>query len=213
MRPREDRSADLGIGAHPRRRHQLDRGGALLVPELADVEVSLPAVRTRGPEPAEEDVACSLGQALALDHALPLVVELGRRRVGLEHRWLGLLDLKEQRVTLVVADEAARSRPEFQRCRRRQPCARCGRADRCRAGVDDRGGGSRDSPRATVESSSRPSRAACPRTSARAGRARGGSLRIRSSPSIRSVSFEKARSRSLRRALATLRSNALRSFR
>ena len=50
-------------------------------------------------------MARCLGQPLALDHAMALVVELGRRGVGLEHGCLCFLYLQEQRVVVVAADQ------------------------------------------------------------------------------------------------------------
>ncbi len=105
MGAREDPAADLRVHAHRAGRHRVELGGSLLIPELAHVEVALLRVRADGGEPAEHDVAARLGQALPLDHPLSLVRELGRRGVWLEHGRLRLLDLEEERVLLVAADE------------------------------------------------------------------------------------------------------------
>ena len=55
--------------------------------------------------PAQEDVAGGLHQALPGDDPLAVVGELALARVGLDHRPLRLLDLEEQRIVLVAADE------------------------------------------------------------------------------------------------------------
>ena len=58
-------------------------------------------------DPAEHDVARRLGQALALDHALAAVRELALPEERLEHRRLGLLELEEQRIVVVLAEQKA----------------------------------------------------------------------------------------------------------
>src|SRR5262245_26637635 len=73
---------------------------ALHVAELPDVEVES-VLRA----PAEEDVRRSLDQALAHDHALVLMGEGRASGVGGEDGGLGLLDLKEERILVVVARE------------------------------------------------------------------------------------------------------------
>ena len=79
-------------------------GSALVVPELADVVVARSAVEDGGALPAEQHVAGRLHQALALDHALAVVVVIARSEVALEDRRLGLLELEEQRVVVVAAE-------------------------------------------------------------------------------------------------------------
>src|SRR5262249_26306610 len=54
--------------------------------------------------PAEQDVARRLHQALALDDALAVLVELALAEERLEHRGLRLLELEEQRVALVATE-------------------------------------------------------------------------------------------------------------
>ena len=108
---REDRAADLGVCGHPCRRHHLHHGRALLIPELAHVEVPFLAIGALRRQPAEENVARGLSQPLALDDALTLLGELRRRRVRLEHRRLRFLDLKEEGVILVAADQKRYPRP------------------------------------------------------------------------------------------------------
>ena len=79
----------------------------LPVPQLPHVVVAggRPVDRGVDVEPAEEDVARRLHQALALDDALP-VVRPRRRPFGpLEHRRLGLLDLEEQRIVRVSPEQ------------------------------------------------------------------------------------------------------------
>src|SRR5262249_58600594 len=61
--------------------------------ELAHIELP---VRRGILGPAEEQVACRLHDALALDHPLALVA-LEFWRQPLEHGWAGLLELQEQR--------------------------------------------------------------------------------------------------------------------
>src|SRR5882757_5354301 len=61
MRPRERPAAELSVQPHRRRSHPLHLGGALAVPELADVEVAADPLRSRR-QPAEEDVAGGLHQ-------------------------------------------------------------------------------------------------------------------------------------------------------
>ena len=108
---REDRAADFGVCGHPCRRHHLHHGRALLIPELAHVEVPFLTIRPLRRHPAEEDVAGGLSQPLTLDDALTLLGILRRRRVGLEHRRLRFLDLQEEGVTLIAADEKRYPRP------------------------------------------------------------------------------------------------------
>ena len=61
--------------------------------------------------PPEEDVAGALDQALALDHPLAHVGVLARLQERLGHRVLGLLDLQDQRVAVVPADEQGHPAP------------------------------------------------------------------------------------------------------
>ena len=56
-------------------------------------------------QPAEEDVARRLHQPLALDDALAVVRVLALAEVRLEHRRLRLLDLEEERVVVVPAEQ------------------------------------------------------------------------------------------------------------
>src|SRR5207342_1773487 len=87
------------IEGHPGGGHALDVGVHLPVPQLAYVEVSVYAVvQARGAEPAQEDVAGRLHEALAYDDPLTLVLELARPVERGQHRRRGFLDLQEQRV-------------------------------------------------------------------------------------------------------------------
>ena len=52
-----------------------------------------------------EDVACGLHQPLPLDDPLPVVLVLAATEQRLEHRLRGLLDLEEERVALVAAEQ------------------------------------------------------------------------------------------------------------
>ena len=82
-------------------RHRLDHGRTLGVLELPDIQV--PARRTG--RPAEQDVARRLEPALADDDAPAVVLRAGSAREPLEDRRLGLLDLEEQRIVGVVAEQ------------------------------------------------------------------------------------------------------------
>ena len=104
MRLGQRPAAELGVLDHRARLHRLDQGRALRVPELAQVEVALDAVDPGRVQPAEHDVARSLHQPLALDHALAVVGELALAEERLEHRGLRLLRLQEQRVVAVAAE-------------------------------------------------------------------------------------------------------------
>src|SRR5262249_61994941 len=74
--------------------------------ELAYVVVALVAVGPgTGALPAEEDVARRLHQALACNHPLAAVLVLALAGELLEHRALRLLDLQEQRIAIVNAEE------------------------------------------------------------------------------------------------------------
>ena len=86
--------------------HLLDFRGSLPVLELAPVEVAVLAVDAGlDVQPAEEDVAGGLHQPLAGDHPLTVVLELARAEELLEHRCLGLLQLQEQRILAVAAEQ------------------------------------------------------------------------------------------------------------
>src|SRR5256885_13418898 len=87
----------------------------LPVPELADVEVaSLVVEAAISPHPTEKDVARGLHQPLPLDDALAVMAELALPEVLLKHGNLRLLDLEEQRVVVVAAEQQddPRSRPD-----------------------------------------------------------------------------------------------------
>ena len=78
---------------------------ALAVPELADVVVVQLAVNVRGTEPAKEDVAGGLDGPLALHDALAIVAEAAGAHVLFQGGGTSLLDLQDQRVGGVLADE------------------------------------------------------------------------------------------------------------
>ena len=106
MRPSEHPAAHLPVDLERPRVHGVDIGRGLPVPQLAHVVVVLPAVDALlDALPAEEDVAGGLHQPLPLDHALTVVRELALGEVGLEDRRLGFLDLQEERVVVVAADQ------------------------------------------------------------------------------------------------------------
>src|ERR1700683_974314 len=114
MRPRQRPAADLPVVGQAAWRHGLGVEAELPVSQLPDVEVPGHTVRGRiDPEPAEEDVAGCLHQALAFDDSLTLVVELARSGELAQYRRTGLLDLQEQRIGRVLAqheqDPAARA--------------------------------------------------------------------------------------------------------
>src|SRR4051812_40206615 len=79
------------------RRHRLELGGPLPVPELPHVEIAFDAVEARRADPPEEDVTCGLHQPLALDDTPAVVGVRAATRVRLEYRLLRFLYLKEQR--------------------------------------------------------------------------------------------------------------------
>src|SRR4029077_8773118 len=83
----------------------VDVRAALPVMELAHVVVAGYAVEALDALPAQEDVRCRLHQPLTRHHALAVVRVGARAEETLEHRGLRLLDLQEQRVVIVAADE------------------------------------------------------------------------------------------------------------
>ena len=101
---RERPPAHLRVHRQHRLRHRLEVGRHLPVPELAHVEVALAAVERVRVEPAEHDVTRRLEQALAFDDALAMVAVLAAAAVRLQHRGIGLLDLQEERVGVVLAE-------------------------------------------------------------------------------------------------------------
>ena len=74
-------------------------------------------------QPAEEDVARRLHQALPGDHPLAVVAEVAGADEALQHRLLRLLDLQHQRVVAVAAQQQGDPARGCRRCRRRPPCA------------------------------------------------------------------------------------------
>ena len=95
----------MGVHQQPALVHRSDVRRGLPVPELADVEVACHPVQPRNPVPAEHDVARRLHQALALDDPLAAVRELAASEERLEHRALCLLQLQEQRVLVIPAEQ------------------------------------------------------------------------------------------------------------
>src|SRR5262249_51957349 len=93
------------------RGHRLDGGGALLIPELPDVEVAGGAGNALVTKPPEENVACGLHQALPLDHPLSVVRERALRQVWLEDRGFSLFCLEEERIVPVAAEHQHDPRP------------------------------------------------------------------------------------------------------
>ena len=97
-------ATQVRIAAHPCGLHRLDVGRPLAVPQLPDVVVPGDAVQPVGPDPAQQDVARRLHQALTLDDPLSVAGVLVLAQERLQHGGLGLLDLQEQRVVDTVAD-------------------------------------------------------------------------------------------------------------
>ena len=60
---------------------------------------------------AEHDVARCLGEALAFDDALAVVCELALAEEPLEHRRFCLLELEEERIVVVAAEQEHDVRP------------------------------------------------------------------------------------------------------
>src|SRR4051794_39066730 len=84
--------------------HALDLGRSLAVPELAHVEVPrLPVHDPAAADPAEQDVAGRLHQALPLHDPAALVAVAHPTREWRDHGGPGLLDLEEERVVPVSA--------------------------------------------------------------------------------------------------------------
>src|SRR5918996_4844740 len=105
MSPGERRAAEPRVQRHSVRRHGLDLGGALAVPELPDVEVAPPAIDPRlVGEPAEQDVAGCLHEPLTLYDAPALVFVATSARERREYRWPGLLHLEEERVVRIAPE-------------------------------------------------------------------------------------------------------------
>ncbi len=71
------------------------------IPQLADEKV-LPGF---GPQPAQEDVAGGLHQALADHDAFSLVVEGALARIWLQHRAARLFDLQQQGIFVVAKEQ------------------------------------------------------------------------------------------------------------
>ena len=186
----------------------VDQRRHLRVPQLADVEVALDAVRGVDLDPAEHDVARRLRQALALDDPLAAVRELAAAEERLQHRRLGLLELEEQRILVVAAeheadpgaradaadaDDLAGRVDVAEALEQLAPVAR----ERAPVGADDAAEELLDQVRAAR------------RATSSIGTISGGSPMMRSSPSTTSVSFPNALMLSLVRPLATFASRAL----
>ena len=102
---RERPAADLGVGLQLGGIHQLDVHGALGVPQLPDVEVARLAVDCLDSLPAEQDVGRRLHHPLPFHDAPSVLDEPALPEERLEHRGLRFLELKEQRVVLVAAQQ------------------------------------------------------------------------------------------------------------
>ena len=89
----------------PGREHGVHVRAALPVLELAHVVVAGHAVQPLDALPAQEDVGRRLHQALPGHHPLAMVGVCARAQEPLEHRRLRLLDLQEQRVVVVAAEQ------------------------------------------------------------------------------------------------------------
>src|SRR5215218_9925861 len=106
--PGQGATADAGVEAEGDRRHRLDLGRGLHVPQLAPVEV---AGRVGALGPAQVDVAGGLHHPLPLDDALAVLAVAALSQVVLQDRGGRLLDLEEQWVVLVAALEQGDERP------------------------------------------------------------------------------------------------------
>src|SRR5580693_1294377 len=105
VRPGQGVPAHLAVQPQAARNHHPDIERELPVPELPDIEVALLPIQPGHVLPAEEDVTGRLHQALPVDHALALVAVLAGPGVGTEHRVLRLLDLQEERIGVVPAEQ------------------------------------------------------------------------------------------------------------
>src|SRR3954447_10037582 len=101
----EGGTADTGVQRGTGHLHGVDVGAALPVVELAHVVVAGHAVDSGDPLPPEEDVARRLHQPLTDDDPLPVVGVHARATEPLQDGRLCLLDLEEERVTVVAAEE------------------------------------------------------------------------------------------------------------
>ena len=99
------RNRTPSLEGHDRRVHQLDERAAFLVPELTDVEVAFDAVDAFDLDEAEHDVARRLGEALAFDDPLAVVRVIALAEEPFQHGGLRLLELKEERVVVVAAEQ------------------------------------------------------------------------------------------------------------
>ena len=114
-----------------RRVHRLDLGGALGVPELADVEVA--SARRRSCErsqPSMMSLAACISRCPSTTRC-PCWSVLARAEERLEHRRLRLLDLEEERIGVVAAEQQHDPGRACRRCRRRRPCARRATSGSC----------------------------------------------------------------------------------
>src|SRR6202042_316306 len=112
VRSRERPAAQPSVGRHSKRDHLLDLRRALPVLELATVEVARnPVESLLDVNPAEEDVARRLHHPLTDDDSLGVILVHAPADVLLEHRFLGLLQLKEQRIAAVTTEEQRDPRP------------------------------------------------------------------------------------------------------
>ena len=189
----------------PRGSHLLDFRRALPVLQLASVEVARLAVEPGlDVQPAEEDVAAGLHQALAGDDALAVVGELARCR--------GTPRAPTPRPPSSAGTAgrcrrgraAARSRRACRRCRRRRPCARSRRARTARAAPAGRAGASRGRPPAARRAPRTARRVRCPRRGRRSARSAAGRRRSGPRRRPRRVSLENADMLSAVRALASV---------
>src|SRR5262245_36625359 len=105
MRPSKRPTANLCVDEKLAWKDSLEVGGALPVPELAEIEVAWLSgeIRLRT-HPTEKDVACGLHQPLALDHSLSVVGVWGFAQHGLKDRWPGFLALEKKRVGVVPTE-------------------------------------------------------------------------------------------------------------
>src|SRR5262249_1663725 len=105
VRASQGPAAHSPVQGHPLRQHVVDDEGALPVTQLSDVVVVLLALDASGARPPEQQVTRSLHRPLALDDTLAVVVLLAPADEAFEHGGLGFLDLQEQWVVIIGAEE------------------------------------------------------------------------------------------------------------
>src|SRR6516165_10488938 len=101
MGTRERVAAGARVQAQARRSDRLDWHRTLQVCQLAGVEIA----PFSAPTPAQEDVGRRLHAALANHYTFAVVLIPTFAQIRLQHRWLRLLELQEQRIVYRPAFE------------------------------------------------------------------------------------------------------------